>query len=461
MSNHSVNMCEGPLTKKMIVYTIPIMLTGILQSLFNTIDLIVVGRFCGTSSVAAVGASSSLIALIIALFLGLSVGTGVSTAQGIGAGNREKVQKIVHTALPLAIIGGLLIGVIGVFGSESFLRLQNTPEQVLPKATLYMKLHFCGIVFQLIYNFCAAILRAVGDTRGPLVILVLSGIVKVILNLITVAVIGMDVEGLAISTILSHFVSALLVVYALMKRDDLCHLSLSKLMLHGKSVARILRIGLPSGIQESVFGLASVLMQSSINSFGEDAIAGTAAAGNIESIIYIATNAFHLTTLNFVAQNAGVGNYDRIKKILRMNLGFVAIASVVLGWSSYFFGESLLGIYISDSQEAIRMGMIRLCFICLPYLFQGMMDVIAGGIIGLGRSSHAMTVSIFGICGFRILWIFTLFAMFPCLEVLFAAFPASWILTMTIHFVVFSMIVRKEIRKKEAESNLCEMGIDS
>lgn len=443
-------MCEGPLAKNIIVYTIPIMLTGILQSLFNTVDLIVVGRFCGTESVAAVGSSSSLITLIIALFLGLSVGTGVSTAQGIGAGKYRDVEKVVHTALPLALIGGTILGIAGLLGAEFFLKLLNTPEHILPKATLYMKLQFCGIVFQLIYNFCAAILRAVGDTRGPLVILVLSGIVKVILNLITVAVIGMDVEGLAISTILSHFVSALLVVYALMRRDDICRLSLSGLMLHGKSVAKILRIGLPSGIQESVFGLANVLIQSSINFFGEAAIAGTAAAGNIEGIVYIATNAFHLTTLNFVAQNAGVGNYKRIKKILYMNLCFVGITSVVLGWGSYLFGESLLGIYISDSSEAIRMGMIRLCFICLPYLFQGMMDVIAGGIIGLGRSARAMTVSIFGICGFRIIWIYTLFAMVPCLEMLFAAFPASWILTMTIHFVVFSMIVRKEIKKQKS-----------
>ena len=439
------DLLEGPLLKNVILYTVPIILTGLLQLLFNAADLVVVGQFCGSVSVAAVGATGAIINLIVNLFIGLSVGAGVLVAQGIGAENHEAVHRTVHTAIPAAALSGVILTLVGVFGLRFFLTLMQTPPEVLALSTTYMRIYFCGITASMLYNFGASILRASGDTRSPLFFLTAAGVVNVILNLIFVIVLHMNVAGVALATALSQCLSAGLVIASLMHRTDACRFNLRDSRFYRAQLVGMLRIGVPAGVQGSLFSISNVLIQSSVNSFGAVAMSGNAAAGNIEGFVYVSMNALHQTAVNFIGQNYGAKNYHRLGKITACSLGCVVAVGLAMGVSGRLFAGPLLGIYITDSAEALAYGVNRMNYICLPYFLCGIMDVMTGVLRGLGASMLPMIISVAGVCGFRVLWIFTVFhsPRFHTLPVLYLSYPISWVLTFTAELAVYFVIVRR------------------
>lgn len=444
------NMLQGPSLGSIILYTIPIILTGLLQLLFNAADLIVVGRFAGSISVAAVGASGSITNLIVNFFIGLSVGTGVAVAHAIGAGNDKEIHRAVHTAIPTALLSGLIVTVIGMVFCGKFLEMMNTPENVLPLSTIYMRIYFAGAIFMMVYNFCASILRAAGDTKSPLIFLTIAGVINVILNVIFVTVFDMNVAGVALATTISQGVSAALVLIALMRRKDACRLSLKKLRFYKPQLMKIVRIGLPAGIQSSLFSISNVIIQSSINSFGDILMSGNAAAANIEGFIFVILNAFHQTALNFIGQNVGANQYKRAKKVLWICLGSVLSIGLAVTSVVYLLGPSLLSVYITDSAEAIGWGMVRLGCLCLPYCLCGMMDVSTGALRGMGTSVAPMIISILGVCGIRIGWIYTLFQIpaFHTPQCLYYSYAVSWAVTFLIQLSVFHFVYSKNASKE-------------
>lgn len=446
-------MREGPIFKSVIIYTIPIILTGLLQLLFNAADLIVVGWFSGSDSVAAVGATSALTNLIVNLFIGLSLGAGVAVAQGIGAKNDKLTSEAVHTAVPVAAISGIFLTVIGVLFSRNFLELMGTPEgKLLRLASIYMQIYFAGMTFSMIYNFGSAILRAAGDTRSPLIFLTVAGVLNVILNIIFVALFKMDVAGVALATSISQAVSAVLVVRELMKRQDACRFALQKMRIHKGALGKMIRIGVPAGLQSSLFAISNVLIQSSVNSFGSAHMSGSAAASSIEGFCYVSMNSFHQTTLNFCGQNYGAGDFKRIKRITWICLMTVAAVGLIAGNLSYAFGRQLLGIYITDSPEAINYGMERLKFMLIPYFLCGIMDTTTGSMRGIGSSVIPMVITVVGVCVMRIVWIYTVFAMpqYHSFSGLFISYPISWLLTFIALFISFVIIIRRKEKKFNA-----------
>ena len=442
-------MLEGPLFWNIVLYTIPIILTSLLQLLFNAADLVVVARFCGSVSVAAVGATGSLTNLMVNFFIGLSVGAGVTVAHGLGSHEDTVVSNTVHTALPTALVSGVFLTFIGIAFSETFLRLMGTPDNVLPLSAIYMKIYFAGVTFTMVYNFCAAILRAAGDTKSPLIFLTLAGVVNVILNVVFVRAFHMNVAGVALATTISQGISAVLVVIALMRRTDACKLELKKMRFHKVQLAKILRIGLPAGIQSSLFAISNVMIQSSVNSFGDIFMSGNAAASNIEGFVYVSLNAFHQTAVNFIGQNAGAKQYKRVYKTLWICLGCVVAVGLTLGSLAYALGPTLLSIYITDSQEAIGYGMVRLAYICLPYFLCGLMDVSTGALRGLGASFAPMVISILGVCGLRIGWIYSIFQIpeFHTPECLYFSYTVSWTITFLCQMAAFIIVYRKHVKE--------------
>ncbi len=443
-------MLQGPLLKNVILYTIPIILTSWLQLLFNAADLVVVGQHNGSNSLAAVGATGAITNLIVNLFIGLSVGAGVGVAHGLGSEDDEAVHRTVHTAIPAAIISGLLLTVVGVCMSKTFLVWMGTPENILPLSTLYMQVYFGGMVFNMVYNFAASILRAAGDTKSPLLFLGLSGVINVGLNVIFVTALHMNVAGVALATAISQAVSAVLVVITLMRRKDACRLELKKLRIYKQQLLKMIRIGLPAGIQGSMFSISNVMIQSSINSFGDVVMSGNTAAGNIEGFVFTAMNAFHQTAVNFTGQNVGARQYDRVKKILFTCLGCVAVTGLVLGTLMYAFGPQLLGIYITDSQQAIEYGLIRMQYVCAVYFMCGLMDVSTGALRGMGASVVPMIISILGVCGVRLLWIATVFQTYHTTDCLYLSYGVSWVTTFICQFVAFWIVYHKQRRKAES-----------
>lgn len=454
MNTKSTDMTQGPLLKQIVLYTIPIILTGILQLLFNAADLVVVGQYCGSVSVGAVGATGPVINLITNLFIGFSVGSGVSVAHAIGASRDDEIHRIVHTSIPLAFICGLILTIVGISGAQYILELMKTPEETIELSAVYMKIYFSGIISSMLYNFGAAILRAAGDTRSPLIHLTLAGILNVLLNLIFVIAFNMDVAGVALATAISQTLSAVLIIRTLMMRTDACKLILKKMHIYMRPLLKILRIGFPAGIQGSLFSISNVIIQSSINSFGSVAVSGNAAAGNIEGFVYTAMNSVSQSALNFIGQNHGAKKFDRVKKTSFISLGFVFLIGLILGVSAYIFSRPLLSIYISDSEEAIKYGITRLLFICVPYCFCGIMDVSTGLLRGLGSSILPMIITVAGVCGFRILWIYSVFSMpqYHSLETLYISYIISWTMTFTVQITLFAILYN--IKKKKAKASI-------
>ena len=445
----NTNMLSGNLFASIIRYTVPVMLTGLLQLLFNAADLIIVGRFCGSLSVAAVGATGSLTALIVNLFIGLSVGSGVAVAHALGAGDETATHRSVHTALPLALLSGVVLTVVGILWSGTFLTWMNTPKNVLPLATVYMQIYFGGIVFMLVYNYCAAILRAAGDTRSPLLFLTIAGVVNVGLNLIFVIVFDMNVAGVALATTISQAVSAILVLITLMRRRDACRLHLRKMRFYKAELWKTIRIGLPAGLQSSLFAISNVLIQSSLNGFGQALVAGNAAAGNIDSFVYVILNAFHQTALNFIGQNVGAKQYRRAKNIFRICMLCVVVVGFVITLAMYLAGPALLAIYIPDDPEAIAWGMVRITCLWLPFTVCGLMDTSTGALRGMGVSLIPMLISVIGVCGIRILWVCTVFQMpaFHSPQWLYHSYSFSWIITLSAQLIAFWLVYRQKIKQ--------------
>ncbi|WP_462246007.1 MATE family efflux transporter [Faecalitalea cylindroides] len=444
-SKYTMDMCNGPLLKKIILFAIPLMLSGVLQLLFNAADVIVVGRFTGNEALAAVGSTSSLINLLINLFVGVSVGANVLLGKHIGARDEENASKTVHTAITFALVVGIAMIFVGFFLSRPLLELMGTPEDVINLSVLYMRIYFVGMPAFMFYNFGAALLRAVGDTKRPLYFLTLAGIINVIFNLIFVIVFHMGVAGVALATIISEGISAFLVFLCLKGADGVLHLDHRSLSFHKDVAIQMMKIGLPAGLQGCIFSVSNVLIQSSVNSFGSIAMAGNTASANLEGFVYNAMNSLYQTSLSFTSQNMGAKKYKRVDKILIECLVIVMIVGIVMGGGAYLIGTSLLSIYSSDPQ-VISYGLLRMSLICVPYFLCGMMDVFVGSLRGMGYSVMPMLVSLTGACLFRIVWIFTIFATNRSLFVLYFSYPVSWALTATAHLICY-MIVRKKVFK--------------
>ena len=447
---YEIDMCNGPLFGKILIFAVPLMLSGMLQLFFNAADIIVVGQFVGHTALAAVGSTGSLINLLVNVFVGLSVGTNVLVARYYGARDAKHLHETVHTSVLTSVLSGTALIVIGLILAEPLLTLMGTPDDVLDQAALYMRIYFVGMPATMLYNFGAAILRAVGDTKRPLYFLFISGIVNVILNLVLVLVFHLGVAGVAIATVTSQVISAVLVALCLIKTDAPYRLELKKLRIHKSKLLEIIKIGLPAGMQGAVFSISNVLIQSSINSFGSTVMAGSTAASNIENFVYTAMNALYQTALSFTGQNVGGGKYKRIGKIMRICVLDVTAIGILLGGGAYLCGSTLLSIYTSDPQ-VIQYGLERMMFVCLPYFLCGIMDTLVGSLRGMGYSIMPMIVSLTGACALRIVWIMTIFRMNPTLSTLFLSYPVSWFVTALAHFICYLIVHHRFMKKQAAE----------
>lgn len=432
--------------KKILVFSVPVVLAGTLQLLYNASDMIVVGRFAEAGSLAAVGATSALINLIVNVFMGLSVGTCVVVARCYGQRDYESASRAAHTSIVISIVCGIFLGFLGFFLARPLLELMATPEDVIDRAALYMKIYFIGIPGNMLYNFGSAIMRAGGDTRRPLYYLTASGIVNVLLNLLFVIVFHMGVAGVATATIISQLISAVLVTIHLCKTEGACKIEYKKLKISRYELLLIAKIGLPAGIQGSVFSISNVIIQSSVNSFGSVVMDGNTAAGNLEGFIYTAMNSVSQAALSFVSQNYGAVKFDRIKKVTAICSVIVVVIGVVMGGLFYGFSDTLLGFY-NNNPDVIAAGKIRMSIICTTYFTCGVMDVLSGSMRGLGKSTTSMIVSLIGACLFRIVWIYTVFAAEHTLFWLYISYPISWVLTDLAHFTCFTVSLKKEERK--------------
>lgn len=441
-------MCSGPLLSRILLFAFPLICSGVLQLLFNAADIIVVGRFAGSHAMAAVGSTSSLIALLVNFFIGISVGVNVLVARFCGGNDFDDAQETVQTAMLTAMAGGVLLLVIGIAAARPMLELMATPAEVLDQAVLYMRIYFLGMPATMLYNFGAAILRAVGDTRRPLYFLTLSGVVNVLCNLFFVIALHMGVAGVAAATVIAQIISAGLIVYCLSQTDGMCHVDIRRLRFYRNKLMRMMQIGLPAGLQSVIFNVANVLIQSSVNSFGATVVAGNAAASNIEGFVYIPMNALYQTSLSFTSQNLGARQYRRIDQVLLRCLLIVFVIGFVLGHGVCYLGQPLLSIYSTDA-EVIRYGMIRFSVVAATYYLCGLMDVASGSVRGLGYSIVPTLVSLVGACLFRIIWIFTIFRWQHTLYILYLSWPISWVLTVCAHLICYFVLRRRVFRPAE------------
>ncbi len=449
-----MDILNGPMLKNMIRYTLPLIATGILQLLYNTADNIVVGRYDGSVALAAVGSTGSLINLIVNVCVGLAVGSSVAVAQEYGAGNDEGVSEVVHTSLVISTIGGIVVALIGYFFASDFLVLMGSPEDVLPLSTLYLKIYFLGTPASMIYNFCASILRSAGDTKRPLYFLTISGIVNVILNLVFVIQFHMGVAGVAWATIISQYLSLAMVLVYMFRLPDCCRIRLNRLCIKKDKLMRIVRVGIPAGLQSSVFSISNVIIQSSINSFNSTVMAGSTAASQLEGFVYITMNSVSQASLTFTGQNVGAGRTEKLHRVMLMTSAIVTVIGLVLGISIYICGVPLLKIYLPKDPEAIEYGLERLLMVCAPYFLCGLMEVMVGCQRGMGMSVTPMIVSTLGACGTRIVWIYTIFAKHRTLKTLFISYPISWFITTAVHFVFYMVCHNNLVRRMENEKKL-------
>ncbi len=444
LQKKEIDMIHGPLGSKILLFTIPLMCSSMLQLLFNAADVVVVGRFAGDTSLAAVGSTTSLVNLIIQLFNGLSVGANVVAAKTIGEGHGERIGRVVRTSITASLISGCILLVFGVSMARLMLLWMGTPEDVLGLASLYLKIYFCGMPFQMVYNFGSALLRAKGDTERPLYYLTLAGVINAVLNCIFVIVFHMDVAGVGLATVISQIISAVLIIRCLCAETDVLHLDLRNLGIDKEVLPLILRVGLPAGIQGVVFSFSNVIIQSAVNSFGSVNMAGSAAALSVGSFVYAAMNAFHQAALSFNGQNMGARQYKRVDRITFLCVLYVFVIGSLLSVGAYLLGPQLLSIY-SASPQVIEMGMIRMRFCVLLYGLCGLMDVMPGCIRGMGYSILPMIVSLFGSCVFRLVWLATFFQYHHTIENLYLSYPVSWIVTFLVHVVCYFVIRKKTI----------------
>lgn len=434
----TADLTQGNLLKQILFFTLPIIATGVLQLLFNTADLIVVKTASDTAG-GAVSATNALNNLIVNLIMGISVGAGVLTAKYFGANDEKNLHEVVHTSFPTALIGGILFGAIGFVLARPLLELFDTPANMIDQSTTYIRIIFCGAPFNVVYNFGASILRSVGNTRKPLMYLVIAGVANVFLNMFFVFVCGLDVEGVAIATIMSQLISAILVVFELTRAKGPHRLDLKKIKIYPAQLGKMIYIGLPAGIQGAMFSISNVVIQSSVNGFGDLVVTANGAANNIEGYVYTCMNSFHQTAVAFVGQHIGAKKHKRILNICLCCVACVTAIGLVLGTSAYLLGEPLLRILINENivEDAIEYGILRLSIIGTTYFLCGLMDVMCGILRGMGKSTQPMIITILSVCGVRILWIYTVFAKHKTLETLYLSYPISWALCVAIETIFF------------------------
>lgn len=449
--NYEIDMCNGPITGKMLRFALPLMLSSMLQLLFNAADIITVGKFGSEHSLAAVGSNTALINLLTNLFIGLSIGANVLVARFYGAKNGEELNETVHTAMLLSLISGLILTVTGVIFARYFLIWMKTPAEILDLATTYLKIYFLGMPAMMIYNFGSAILRAIGDTKRPLYFLAAAGVINIILNILLVVVFRLDVKGVGIATVISQTVSAILIIRCLAKSNGDIKLELKKLRLSRGKIGAILRIGLPAGLQGSIFSLSNVVIQSSVNIFGPVVVKGNSAAQNLEGFVYFSMNAFHHATLSFTSQNMGAKKYDRLGKILKNGLCLAILFGAGFGGTVILFGRNLLSIYTNDG-AAISAGMTRLYIITGTYTLCGIMDVMVGAIRGIGYTVLPTIGSLIGACALRLVWLATVFRIpkFHTINTVYLSYPITWLVTIIAHVICY-IIIRKKNRFGEMQ----------
>lgn len=446
---YEIDMCSGSIMDKLILFALPLMLSSILQLMFNAVDIIVVGRYSGRQALAAVGSTTALINIFTNLFIGVSLGANVLAARYYAAKQEKEMSEAVHTAITLALISGIFMAFAGLFASRTALELMGTPEDVIGQSVIYMRIYFIGMPFFMLYNYGAAILRAVGDTRRPLIFLAAAGLANVILDLLLVIVIPLGVAGVAIGTVTSQFISCVLVLFCLWRSEGRYQLRFSRLTIKWKYLKRIFQVGIPAGIQSTVINFSNAMLQSSVNSFGSTAMAGYTAANNVIGFLYVAVNAVTQACMSFTSQNYSLGKQKRMDRVLFDCIILSAASALVLGVGAYVFGTQILKIYTSDA-EVIQYGLQILSITTIPYFLCGIMDLFPGALRGMGHSAVPMVLSVIGTVGTRILWIYVFFPAHRSLHFLFISYPASWILTILMQAVCFYFVRKTCIRHLRA-----------
>lgn len=445
-------MCNGSIMDKLISFSLPLMVSGILQLAFNAVDIIVVGRFSGSQALAAVGSTTALINVFTNLFIGISLGANVLAARFYAAGKDREMSETVHTSITLALISGIMMAVIGVLLAKWALEIMGTPDDVIGQSALYMRIYFMGMPFFMLYNYGAAILRAIGDTKRPLIFLIISGIANAALNMILVILFHMGVAGVAIGTIISQLISCVLVLTCLYRSEGSYQLRFSKLKINGAYMEQIFQVGVPAGIQSTVINFSNVLLQSSVNSFGSIAMAGYTAANNLLGFLYASVNSITQACMSFTSQNYGVGKWKRMDRVLIDCMILTTGVALVIGGAFYGFGPEILKIY-TDNEEVVRSGMEILSFTTLTYFLCGLMDLFPGALRGMGHSAVPMILSVLGTVGTRVVWIFLIFPQHRSLDILFISYPVSWLLTILMQVICFWFVRRKvheSLRRKGA-----------
>lgn len=441
-NKYEIDMCNGTIMDKLISFALPLMVSSILQLLFNAVDIIVVGRFTGSQALAAVGSTTALINMFVNLFIGVSLGANVLSARFYAAGKEREMSETVHTAMTFALISGIVMVFVGLFCTRGALELMDTPADVIDQAALYMKIYFCSMPFFMLYNYGAAVLRAVGDTKRPLLFLIISGAINAVLNLFLVIAFSMGVAGVAIATVISQVTSGVLVLWCLFTTDSCYRLQISKLGIKGEYLLQIFQVGVPAGIQSVVINFSNVLLQSSVNSFGSIAMAGYTAANNIFGFLFVSVNSITQACMSFTSQNYGAGKKKRMDRVLIDCMILSVIVAVTLGGSANLFGPQLLHIYTTDA-DVIACGTEILLYTTLTYFLCGIMDLIPGALRGMGHSAVPMILSIIGTVGTRIFWIYEVFPTHRSLMVLFLSYPASWLATILLQAVCFYFVRKK------------------
>ena len=452
-NKYEIDMCNGTIMDKLISFSLPLMLSSILQLMFNAVDIIVVGRFTGSQALAAVGATTALINIFTNLFIGISLGANVLAARYYASGREKEMSEAVHTAIALALVSGVVMAFVGIVTAKAALGLMDTPGDVIDQATLYMRIYFLGMPFFMLYNYGAAILRAVGDTKRPLIFLAVSGMANVVLNLLLVIVFSLGVAGVAIGTVTSQLISCILVLRCLQRSEGSYQLHFSKLRIKAVYLKRIFQVGIPAGIQSTVINFSNALLQSSVNSFGSTAMAGYTAANNILGFLYVSVNAVTQACMSFTSQNYSVGKQKRMDRVLLDCMILSAGVAGVLGVGAYVFGSQILRIYTEES-DVIQCGLEILSITTVPYFLCGIMDLIPGALRGMGRSTVPMVLSVVGTVGTRILWVYVFFPQHRSLYFLFISYPGSWILTIAMQAVCFLFVRKQCIRQMKMDGVL-------
>ena len=448
-NKYEIDMCNGTIMDKLISFSLPLMLSGILQLMFNAVDIIVVGRFSGSQALAAVGSTSALINVFTNLFIGISLGANVLTARFYAAGREKEVSETVHTAITLALVSGIVMALVGLVFSKGALALMGTPDDVIGLSALYMRIYFLGMPFFMLYNYGAAILRAVGDTKRPLLFLMIAGVINACLNMVLVIVFKLGVAGVAIATVISQMISCVLVLRCLCRSESSYRLCFSELGMKGYYLKQIFSVGVPAGIQSTVINFSNVLLQSSVNSFGSTAMAGYTAANNLLGFLYVSVNSITQACMSFTSQNYGVGKLKRMDRVLADCMILSVVVAVVLGCICYGFGPEILQIYTEDD-EVIACGMEILAYTTITYFLCGWMDLFPGALRGMGYSAVPMVLSVIGTVGTRVVWIFCIFPYHRSLAILFISYPASWIITIVLQVICFYFVRRRVHRRSQA-----------